>query len=79
MERFGWGGGGGGGWAGVRMWSSVLITCSALDVRDETEIQNILKQTRKKKRDQTKQSGWENYGECSFILIFFLFLFVFCQ
>lgn len=30
------------------MWSSLLIACSALDVRDETEIQNILKQTRKK-------------------------------
>lgn len=74
-------GGVGGGVGGVRMWSSLLITCSASDVRDETEIQNILKNKREKKKKE-RPDQTERLGELSWMFLFvfinFFFPFSFC-
>lgn len=54
-----------------------LITCSAEDVWNEEEIQNITKKQKKKqteKRPDQTQSGWKMYCECS-ISLFSLFSF----
>lgn len=53
-----------------------LNTCSAEDVWDEEEIQNITKQNNKKqKRPDQTQSGWKMYCECSFSFFSFFSFF----